>query len=170
MEKLELEPAVSTLSAQWLSPPLPGAGPAPSCWSRSPEGQAWADSSPFEVCVFPFLPTRGFLFQRKRLLKRVGLVYSDHSSVCSLASKACHTSLFSVAVATRDLVLGCSMEWVGAGCSLFLAGACSKVVLGIPAAKVAVRNLAASGAVEYAPTMAALLISQFSLKRSAFTE
>lgn len=36
-------------------------------------------------CVFFLLPTLGFLLQRKRVLKQVGLVCSDHSSTCSLA-------------------------------------------------------------------------------------
>lgn len=44
-------------------------------------------------CVFFLLPTLGFLLQRKRVLKQVGLVWSDHSHICSLAQR--HTTVSS---------------------------------------------------------------------------
>ena len=65
MEGLELEPGVirGFPSARWPSPPYWEWRLIPSCWSRSPEGQAHAGSVPFK-CVFSLLPALGPLPQR----------------------------------------------------------------------------------------------------------
>ena len=106
MERLELEPSVRQgfLSAQWLSLPYQGWGLSPSCWSRSPEGRAWAGSVPLK-CVFPPLSELAPLPQSGGVLKRVGLVKALCSCCLQTEVQAVSNALPVQACTTVFLVL-----------------------------------------------------------------
>lgn len=86
MEKLELELAVSTSLLSGCHRPVRGRACSPVAGVEALRVRLELTLRPLK-CVFSLLPTLGFLFQRKRLLKQVGLMYSDHSSICSLSQK-----------------------------------------------------------------------------------
>ena len=72
-------------SAQWPAPPYWWWGVIPSCWSRSPEGWAWAGSVPFKS-VFPPPHTGTFAAEQ-------GNVEASGSPVGSQLMSACRQRL-----------------------------------------------------------------------------
>lgn len=85
MEELGLQPAVrhSVCSAQWLSPPRQGQGCSQLAGVEALRVRLELTLCPLQ-CVFPS-PHSGIFAPKEESTEEVGLVCSDHSSICSLA-------------------------------------------------------------------------------------